>query len=107
MIVWAFAAGNEIEPKSKLSDSIVEALFIARLSLFASKTKDVLLLIAKNGPRRARGIVVENRAIYQRRNKDLHGRRQFGSPEPLRNFGEPPKIWGPLQISVFCECSCG
>jgi hypothetical protein len=50
VVCCAFAAGNQIAPRSRLSDSIVEALFIAWLSLFASKTKDVSLLIARTGP---------------------------------------------------------
>jgi arylsulfatase A-like enzyme len=52
--------GNEIAPRSKFNDSIVEALFIARLSLFASQTNDVSLLIARTGPRRVRGTVEKN-----------------------------------------------
>jgi hypothetical protein len=44
VVCWAFAAGNEIAPRSKLNDNIVETLFIARLSFIASKTDDVSLL---------------------------------------------------------------
>jgi hypothetical protein len=39
VVCWAFAAGNAIAPRSKLSDNIVEAFFIAWLSFFASKRK--------------------------------------------------------------------
>jgi hypothetical protein len=39
VVCWAFAAGNAIAPRSKLSESIVEAFFIAWLSFFASKRK--------------------------------------------------------------------
>jgi hypothetical protein len=40
---WAFATGKEIVPRRTLNEIIVETLFIAPLSLFASKrTKDCL-----------------------------------------------------------------
>jgi arylsulfatase A-like enzyme len=97
--------GNEIAPRSKFNDSIVEALFIARLSLFASQTNDVSLLIARTGPRRVRGTVEKNCARYQRRNKTPDNRRQNQLTQNSPRFRRAPENLEVMLSSALCRVS--